>query len=120
MNEPKQLIHGFVVVLVGLGAVVFIFGVAIWRWTDAAEVASVVGTAGGLIGTLVGTFFGLHAGAVGKDKAEKQRDLAEERAREFAAITPPDKYEALRAARPDIFGPPNARHAGPADIADRS
>jgi hypothetical protein len=112
MTDLARIKYGFVVVLVGLAAVVFIYTVAIWHWTAASDVTAAVGSAGGVIGTIVGAFFGLQLGAAGKEKAEEQRDRAElqrdrvnSQLRELLAITPPATYEGLRAVRADLFGP---------------
>jgi len=95
--------YGFYVVLLGIVALVVIYVVAIWQWTTASDIAAVVGSAGGVIGTIVGAFFGVHIGAVGKERAEEQRDTANSKLQALLGITPPQEYERLRKELPNLF-----------------
>lgn len=91
--------------MAGLMVVLLVYGIAVVNWRSASGVAAVVGSVSGVIGTIVGAFFGVQVGAAGKEKAEDQRDRAQEQLRELAFVTSPATYEALRAARADLFGP---------------
>lgn len=58
-----------------------VFGVAIWRYPNASDVAAVVGTLATVTGTILGAFFGAAAGSAGKEAAEAGRRKAERTAR---------------------------------------
>lgn len=102
--DAKYTRYGFYVVLAGIGAVVAIYCIAALRWSNAADVAAAVGAAGSIIGTIVGAYFGLQTGSAGRQRAERQRDVAQERSMTLAAALDPDRYDALRASRRDLFG----------------
>jgi hypothetical protein len=101
--DLARIKYGFWVVLLGIGALVFIYVVAFLRWTTASDIAALVGSAGGVIGTIVGAFFGVHTGAVGKERAEEQRDTANSKLQALLGITPPQEYERLRKELPNLF-----------------
>ncbi len=101
--DAKHTRYGFYTVLAGLGAVLAIYAIAALRWSNAADVAAAVGAAGGIIGTIVGAYFGVQTGSAGRERAERQRDVAQERSMTLAAALDPDRYEALRASRRDLF-----------------
>ncbi len=110
MNDLQRIKYGFLVVLGGLAAVALIYVLAVWRWTDASDVATAVSSAVGVIGTLVGAFFGVQVGSAGKEKAEEKRVQAEDRlhrseaqVRELAGTMPKADYEALRSSRAKLF-----------------
>lgn len=88
-TDEARVRYGFWLVLAGIVAVVAVFIAAGVRWSDAADVAAVVGSVTGIIGTLVGAFFGFQAGSEGRREAEVSRDLAEARAMKLAAHLEP-------------------------------
>ena len=53
------------------------FGIAVWRYPSASDVAAVVGTLATVTGTILGAFFGAQVGSAGKDAAEAGRRKAE-------------------------------------------
>ena len=56
---------------------------------------AVVGAFVGLVGTVVGAFFGAQIGSAGKEKAERERKEAEEKAFRIATLLPPDKAKSI-------------------------
>lgn len=103
MADLVRIKLGFRIVLAGLAVILIVYGFAIYKWNDAADVATAVGSVSGVVGTIVGAFFGVHIGAAGKEKAEQQRDRAQEQVRELSAKVGPDLYEELRRTRPHLF-----------------
>jgi hypothetical protein len=103
--DNTRIKYGFGLIIIGFVVVLIVFGVAASKWNTAADVVAVIGSVTGVVGTIVSAFFGIHAGAAGKERVEAQRDRAQEQALELAGQLPPDKYEALRVARKDLFGP---------------
>ncbi|HET9646752.1 MAG TPA: hypothetical protein VFP34_00785 [Microlunatus sp.] len=59
----REKSFGFWIVIAGLGALVLISLVAIFKYSAVADASGVVTAAGTVIGTVVGTFFGVHAGS---------------------------------------------------------
>lgn len=98
-----QAMQGFYVVVVGLLVVLAIYVVAVLRWDSASDVAAVVGSAGGLVGTVIGAFFGVQVGSAGRDRAERQRNVAQERSLALAAALSPEQFAAVHASRRDLF-----------------
>jgi uncharacterized membrane protein len=87
--------YGFWVIIIGFILVTVIFIVAIFKWQEASDVTAVVGAFTGLVGTVVGAFFGAQIGSAGKEKAEKARKEAEEKAFRIAALLPPEKAKSV-------------------------
>lgn len=58
-----------------------VFGVAVSRFTTAADVTAAVGSVATVVGTIVGAFFGVQVGSSGKEAAEAARNQAERAAR---------------------------------------
>lgn len=77
--------YGFYTVLAGLGALVVIIAVAIWKYDAADDVTSIINTAGTVIGTIVGAFFGVSVGQAGRKRAEEGKDKAHQEAIESKA-----------------------------------
>ena len=50
-----------------------------------------VGSITGVVGTLAGAFFGVHAGAAGKEKADAERQKAQEKVERLAAMLAPEQ-----------------------------
>src|ERR1700683_269568 len=50
--------YGAWVVIAGLAAIVVVFGIAVLRYSTAAEVTTAVGAVSGVIAALVGAYFG--------------------------------------------------------------
>jgi hypothetical protein len=87
--------YGFWVVVVGLAVVALVWTVAILNWKQASDVATAVGSVTGVVGTLVGAYFGVQVGAAGKEKAERDRDDAQDKVSKLAGALPPDVAERL-------------------------
>lgn len=91
---------GIWVVGMGLATVLLALGVAVWRFTTAADVTAVVGSTTGVVGTLIGAFFGLQIGSAGKEKVQEERKDAEDKALAFAsALAPADADRILASLR---------------------
>ena len=63
-SEKRQAAWGAWVVVVGLAAIVIIFGIAIARFHKAGEVATAVGSVSGVIAAIIGAYFGLRGSSV--------------------------------------------------------
>ena len=104
MPDPDRIFYGLIVVIVGLTAVTAGYLIALYTNKLPAEhVATALASFGGVIGTIVGTFFGLHHGAAGKEKAERQRDKALKIALMLSGRAPEDKFELLLKDHPDLL-----------------
>lgn len=99
----KLSMQGFYVVVVGLLVVLTIYVVAVLRWDSASDVTTVVGSAGGIVGTVIGAFFGVQVGSAGRDRAERQRNVAQERSMALAAALSPEQFRAVQTLRSDLF-----------------
>jgi hypothetical protein len=88
--DKMRVKYGFWIVLVGIVIVGAVFIVAILKWTTAADVATAVGSIAGVIGTIIGAFFGVQVGSSGKEKAEADRNTAQNMARDLAAALDPN------------------------------
>ncbi|HSR47576.1 MAG TPA: hypothetical protein VLL77_06255 [Anaerolineales bacterium] len=88
-TDDVRIRYGFWVVLAGILAVLIVFVAAAVRWTEASDVATVVGSVTAVIGTLVGAFFGFQVGSEGRAAAERARAEAEGRAMRLAAHLEP-------------------------------
>jgi|SRR5262249_36740079 len=104
-----QTKFGFIVVILGLVSVLIIYLIAVFK-LPASDLATALGSLGGVIGSIVGAFFGLQIGANGKkqadqqrDKAEQQRKKAEDKALALAGLIPPVEFKAFRDSRSDLF-----------------
>jgi hypothetical protein len=91
--DPKWK-YGLAAVYAGIGAIVLLVIVAMFRY-PAGDVNNVVGTSLGAIGTLVGAYFGVQVGSVGKEQAERAKDEAHEQAVKLAAVAPEEKAQAI-------------------------
>ncbi len=89
--DKIRLKYGFWVIIIGFILVAGIFIVATLKWQEASDVTAVVGAFTGLIGTVVGAFFGAQIGTAGKEKVERERKEAEEKAFRIATLIAPDK-----------------------------
>jgi hypothetical protein len=88
--DQLRIKYGFLVVVIGLAVVTAIGVAAIAKWSAAADVTAVVGSVTGVVGTIVGAFFGVQVGSTGKEKAEAQRNVAEDKALQLASALPPN------------------------------
>ncbi len=94
-GEGQRYLLGLWVVLAGLAAVVIVFALALWRYSNSPQnVVAVVGAATGVIGTLVAAFFGIQegtrAGAAGRAESEQARTEVTRLALTMASMTPPE------------------------------
>ena len=69
--------YGVWLVVAAFALLGIVFGIAIFHFKTASDVAAVVGSVGTVVGTIVGAFFGVHAGASGRQTAEAGRQAAE-------------------------------------------
>jgi hypothetical protein len=76
MTENNRVILGFLVVLVGLGATLYVMHTALTKFDKVPDVTALISAVGAVIGPIVGAFFGVQVGAAGKAKAENDRDKA--------------------------------------------
>jgi hypothetical protein len=88
--DQLRMKYGFWAVVVGLVLVAVVFLAAIARWTAASDVTAVVGSITGVVGTVVGAFFGVQVGSAGKEKADAERKIAEDKALRMASALQPD------------------------------
>lgn len=103
MPDIMRIKYALCVVIFGIGAVVLVSVFAMIRWSTATDVAAVISAAAAVIGTIVGAYFGVQAGAAGKEKAEEQRDRAQEQVRQLLGPMSPDLYEKIRQDSPTLF-----------------
>jgi uncharacterized BrkB/YihY/UPF0761 family membrane protein len=74
-----------------------VFGIAVSRFTSAADVAAVVASVATVVGTIIGAFFGIQVGAAGKEAAETQRVQAEKATRTaLSKMSPADADDVLK------------------------
>ena len=96
-GDPKvdelRVRNGLWAVGLGLGTIVVVLALAMWRFTSSQDVVAVVGAVTGVVGTVVGAFFGLQIGSEGKEKADKEKDKAQVERKEAE-----DKVEKLAGA----------------------
>lgn len=88
--DELRLKYGYRIVIIGLAVVGAVFVSAVARWAAAADVTAVVGAVTGVVGTVVGAFFGAQIGSAGREKAETERMIAEQKALRFASYLQPD------------------------------
>jgi hypothetical protein len=106
--DRMRLRYGFWIIIFGFSLVAFITLVAIFRWNEVANVATVVGAVSSLVGTVVGAFFGVQFGSAGKEKVEAARDRSQEMAEAALSMLPPESAERLRSEidRSRVASPP--------------
>ena len=106
--DRMRLRYGFWIIVIGFSLVAFITLIAIFRWNEVANVATVVGAVSSLVGTVVGAFFGVQFGSAGKEKAEAARDRSQEVAEAALSMLPPESAERLRSDmdRSRVASPP--------------
>ena len=75
--DRLRLRYGFWIIITGFALVFLITLIATFRWVEVTSVATVVGAVASLVGTVVGAFFGVQVGAVGKERAEAERERSE-------------------------------------------
>ena len=94
--DRLRLRYGFWIIITGFALVFLITLISTFRWAEVTSVATVVGAVASLVGTVVGAFFGVQVGAVGKEKAEAERERSEEGIKAALAMLPPEAAEQLR------------------------
>jgi uncharacterized protein YacL len=102
--------YGLIAVLGGLVAIVVVLLVAVWRFNQAGDVNSVLGSVITAISTLVAAYFGVQIGSAGKEEADRARNTAHEQALSLAAAAEP-------ATAVKIVGEPSGPLAKPAQVA---
>jgi hypothetical protein len=95
--DRLRLRYGFWIIITGFALVFLITLISTFRWAEVTSVATVVGAVASLVGTVVGAFFGVQVGAVGKEKAEAERERSEEGIKAALSMLPPESAEQLRA-----------------------
>src|SRR3712207_3858208 len=94
--DRLRLRYGFWIIISGFALVFLITLISTFRWAEVTSVATVVGAVASLVGTVVGAFFGVQVGAVGKEKAEAERERSEEGIKAALSMLPPESAERLR------------------------
>jgi hypothetical protein len=84
-------------IITGFALVFLITLISTFRWVEVTSVATVVGAVASLVGTVVGAFFSVQVGAVGKERAEAERERSEQGIRAALSMLPPEAAEQLRA-----------------------
>jgi hypothetical protein len=95
--DRLSLRYGFWIIITGFALVFLITLIATFRWVEVTSVATVVGAVASLVGTVVGAFFGVQVGAVGKERAEAERERSEQGIKAALSMLPPEAAEQLRA-----------------------
>jgi hypothetical protein len=95
--DRLRLRYGFWIIITGFALVFLITLIATFRWVEVTSVATVVGAVASLVGTVVGAFFGVQVGAVGKERAEAERERSEQGIKAALSMLPPEAAEQLRA-----------------------
>jgi hypothetical protein len=67
--DLERIKYGAMIILAGFVNIVIVFLVAVFHYTQAAEVATAVGALTTVVGTLVGAFFGANIGSAGRERA---------------------------------------------------
>ena len=94
--DRLRLRYGFWIIITGFALVFLITLIATFRWVEVTSVATVVGAVASLVGTVVGAFFGVQVGAVGKERAEAERERSEQGIKAALSMLPPEAAEELR------------------------
>jgi len=96
-SDASKTRYGFFVVVIGFAVVLAALIFSALHYADVKDATAAVGSITGVVGTLAGAFFGVHAGAAGKEKAEAERQQAQEKVERLAALlSPSDAVRALR------------------------
>jgi hypothetical protein len=95
--DRLRLRYGFWIIITGFALVFLITIISTFRWVEVTSVATVVGAVASLVGTVVGAFFGVQVGAVGKERAEAERERSEQGIKAALSMLPPEAAEQLRA-----------------------
>ena len=95
--DRLRLRYGFWIIITGFALVFLITLIATFRWSEVTSVATVVGAVASLVGTVVGAFFGVQVGAVGKERAEAERERSEQGIKAALSMLPPESAAQLRA-----------------------
>jgi hypothetical protein len=95
--DRLRLRYGFWIIITGFALVFLITVISTFRWVEVTSVATVVGAVASLVGTVVGAFFGVQVGAVGKERAEAERERSEQGIKAALSMLPPEAAEQLRA-----------------------
>jgi cobalamin synthase len=116
-EDPLRMKLTFQIAAVGIAAVVFAFLVALFVFADADQpgevIVAVLGPVVGVVGTLAGYVAGQTAGAAGKERLEKSREKAEDRAtvaqQQLVAVagasSEPDLVTKAKSQFPEFFPP---------------
>jgi hypothetical protein len=113
--DRLRLRYGFWIIITGFALVFLITLIATFRWVEVTSVATVVGAVASLVGTVVGAFFGVQVGAVGKERAEAERERSERCGRAKRADEP---LGAEACADPGLVGR-NRASLGRSDLLSR-
>ncbi len=90
-SDSINSLYGLIIVMAGFAVVLATFILSLYKWSESKDVTAAVGSVTGVVGTLAGAFFGVHVGAAGKDRAEAQRDAAQNKLTQLAALMPPEQ-----------------------------
>jgi hypothetical protein len=119
MSDSQLYKYGFLVVVMGVAAILTAFLVSLLRLTVSGDVATAASATFAAIGTLAGAYFGFHAGSAGKAGADQARQAAEndrhaealktQRLAALAAQNDPAKVDEILSQPPKASSePPNA------------
>ncbi|MEV0583396.1 hypothetical protein [Nonomuraea sp. NPDC050310] len=86
--EQLRWRYGFLVVVIGIVAILVAFGAAIWATQESAMLFA--GLAG-VIGTIIGAYFGIQAGQSGKARVEAELAKSQELVVRLAAYVGTDR-----------------------------
>ena len=110
MAENTRVILGFVVVALGLGALLTVMLVALNKFDKVPDVTALISSVGAVIGPIVGAFFGVQVGAAGKSKsdqdrakAENDRDMANKKFALLSGVTPKQEFENFVQKHANLF-----------------
>jgi len=96
-SDASKTKYGFYMIVIGFAFVFAALVFSVLHYSDVKDATAAVGSISGVIGTLAGAFFGVHAGAAGKDKAEAERQQAQQKVERLAAmLSPNDAVRALQ------------------------
>jgi hypothetical protein len=89
-NDVNRWKYGLRGVLVAVVAILAVFVFAALRYSTASDVSTALAAVTGTLGTILGAYLGVQTGSAGRDQSEAARREAEEHARAFAAVAPPE------------------------------
>jgi hypothetical protein len=99
MDQIKAQL-GAVIVLAGFVGILIALWLVLGRFADAKDVTSIMAPITTAIAGLGGAFFGVNLGQQGKEKAEDDRNKAQQRAELYASQLPKAEADAIMQRAP--------------------